>query len=92
MIRLQKEDSELVVRIDLDTAPSPVEKLWAAYQMTLRRAERNRAPEVLELVRIAHSMVVHVVAQLLADACTEAAAERAYRADDPDAETKGVVH
>lgn len=92
MIRLHKDDRELLVRIDLDAAPSAIEKSVAMYEQIARIAERDARPEVLEAMKLVHGMVLLLVTQLLADTCTEKAAERADRADNPEPEPKGVVH
>lgn len=92
MIRLHKDNRELLVRIDLDAAPSAIERLWSAYETTARLVQRSHTPEALELLRITHGAVLLLVTQLLADTCTEKAAECRDRADNPETDEPSVVH
>ena len=75
MISLSKEESSLVLRIDLDEAPSTVEKAWAAFTLAAKLGQSD-------IAKIVHDMVLLAVGQVIADHLKEAADGRS----DPDPE------
>ena len=85
MISLSKEESSLVLRIDLDEAPSTVERAWAAFTMAVKLG-------VPEFAKIGHDAVLLLVAEAIAAHLAASAEKRADHADNPDTHEKNVMH
>lgn len=85
MISLEKVERELVLRIDLDEAPSGVEKAWGAFTTAAKLG-------VLDFAKIGHDAVLLLVAEAIAAHLAASAERRSDQADNPDTHEKNVMH